>query len=626
MTSSHRRPAAPASPVKGLPSPRTELTDSSRAGRTLPDWVLPLLPGFIREEADAIASALRPADEVLSAPALHSMTATRLSFANTLIDRMVRNRWVINLRECEVNADATGYLGYELDIEGRTYSFGVFSNPPMPPDHVSLFRDTQTDFFAAFVDGPLSRARMEREHAEFDRELWHGRTDEKVLGWTIARRSRIFGAVVSALASGRQPDRQLVIDSGGYLIRNGGYYGNGRMGTAAWPAYAQDNDPLSMPYHIDALCLYLWRIASFDFADAAARAVNEAAARLSDDLRRYFGIGNSSGLGTVAALIRWPARLSAMMLSRELAFAYAKSRPGAPAPASVAKLIRLLGRARDSYATAPDPGAGLVEPRLNVAAALDAIARDVADLEPTWRTTIPHRPWSELVERAARHRSREAVELLHGLLLELHPEVDALQRVQQEGAARPLEIVAEMPLEDLRAVIEQEFSWALNVAFAESGSREFFWYRSEENGENRRGERQVDLGVERETLTDIAGIVRRLYDFVTSHPGPTVGHFLLCEPEHMLAVARVQLAATSPYSELQANVIDRGFRASDGIRCFLTLLGLELPTPASARWVRGVFYRGAPLPAEVAAGDGSEWIFPQLPAFDAAERQESVGA
>jgi hypothetical protein len=94
----------------------------------------------------------------------------------------------------------------------------------------------------------------------------------------------------------------------------------------------------------------------------------------------------------------------------------------------------------------------------------------------------------------------------------------------------------------------------------------------------------------------------------------------------MLAVARVQLAVASPYSELQANVIDRHFRASDGIRCFLTLLGLELLTPASPRWVRGVFYSGAPLPAEVAAGNGSEWVFPQLPVFDTGDRQESVGA
>jgi len=619
------RPTDPSSPVTALPLPPTGGIGAQGPGWSLPNWVLPLLPDFIREEADAVASMLRPADEIMSASALHSMTASRLSFANTLMDRMVRKHWAITLQECEVKADATGYLGYELAVEGRTYSFGVFSNPPMPPDHVSLFRDTQTDFFAAFVDGPLDRARMERECAEFDRELWRGRTDEKALGWTIARRSRVFDAVVSSLASGRQPDRQLVIDSGGYLIRNGGYYGNGRMGTAAWISYADEDSPLSVPYYIDALCLYLWRVASFDVADAAARAVNKAAVRLDDDFRRYFGIGNSSGLGTIAALIRWPARVSAMVLSRELAFAYVKSRPGTPEPGAVAKLIRLLSRARDSYATALDPGAGLVEPRLTVAAAIDAIIGDVRDLESSWHTRPPQRPWCELIERASRHGSREAVELVHALLLELYPEVDALQRVQRDGAIRPLEIAPEMSLNDLCALIEREFSWALDVAFAENGSREFFWYRSEENGENRRGERPVDLGVERETFVDVAGIVRRLYDFVVSDPGPTVGHFLLREPEHMLAVARVQLAATSPYSELRANVIDRHFRASDGIRCFLTLLGLELPAPASARWVRGVFYRGAPLPAEVAAGKGSEWIFPRLPAAETEDRQESVG-
>lgn len=592
----------------------------------LPEWVRRLLPEEMAARADEIASLMRREEEILSAEALHGATATRLSFANTLMDRMIRNRWSISLRECEVTPETTGYLAYELEVEGRSFGFGVFAYTPAPPDHVSLFRDTTTDFLGVLVEGPLDRERMERDRAQFDEALWRGRTDERVYGWTIARRSRVFGPVVDCLSEGRQPDRQLLLESGGYLVRNGGYYGNGRMGTAAWASYAEPEGPLSTPYYIDLLCLYLWRVASLDFADAAARARSASAVRLDDRLRRYFGIGNSSGLGTIAALVRWPIRLSSAVLAREVAFAYVKSLEGPPGEKEVAKLARLLGRARDSYAAAQDPGPELVEPRLEVAAALDAMVKETEALD--W-AEAGERPWLALVEKAARHGSREAVEILHALLLELHPEVDALNEIVRQGPRRPVEVAPEMTMRELVALIEDRFSWALEVDFSAPGARQFFWYRSEENGENRRGERPLDLGVERETFVDVAGLVRRLYDFASSHKARTVGEFLLEEPEQTLAVSRVQLAEESPYSELHADLIGARFRASDGIRLFLTLLGLELPTPATARWVRGVFFRGAPLPDEVAAGEGSEWIFPKLPALEEGappQRCESVGA
>ena len=69
------------------------------------------------------------------------------------------------------------------------------------------------------------------------------------------------------------------------------------------------------------------------------------------------------------------------------------------------------------------------------------------------------------------------------------------------------------------------------------GNREFFWYRSEENGENRRGERSVDIGVERETFIDVAGTARRLYDFLRGLPADDRRvRFLLEEPEHSVGV------------------------------------------------------------------------------------------
>jgi hypothetical protein len=168
-----------------------------------------------------------------------------------------------------------------------------------------------------------------------------------------------------------------------------------------------------------------------------------------------------------------------------------------------------------------------------------------------------------------------------------------------------------MTIADLRLLVETRYSWVLQLDFTRDAARHFFWYRSEENGENRRGERSVDIGVERETFIDVAGSVRRLYDFLQALPEETtVGEFLLGDPEHTLAVQRVQTAEDNPYSEVHADICAEDFLASDGIRTFLAILGLETATPASRRWVRGVFFRGAPLPEDLEQGIEEDWRFP----------------
>jgi hypothetical protein len=585
----------------------TEITPGSVA---IPEWAIACLPREIRDERDAVQRLLRDPGDVLSPAALHTTVATRLSFANTLVDKMARERWTIELSSCAIAADGTGELIYAIGAATRVMSFAVQANPPMPVDRVSLFRDTETDYFAALFDGPFDAAAWEHEKAQFAAELWRGRAGDDVLGWTIARRGRAFEPTLQALAGGHQPGPELVLGSGGYLLRNGGYYGNGRMGTRAWASYALEGRPFESPYHVDLLTLYLWRLVSFTICEAAARARSELAVSLDPAIKRYLGVGNSSGLGTVAALIRWPERLSSFILPREIALAYARSRPAPVDDDAVSTVARLLARAAESYAHAADPGDDLVEPRSEVAAALGEISELVARLADD-QAAFGELPWAELAARAAAAGSREAVELLHSFLIDAYPETDGLRELPSRAAARIHDIRPEMSVARLRTIIEERFDWVLSIDFSAQSARHFFWYRSEENGENRRGERSVDVGSENETFIDVAGAVRRLHDFLQSTaPETTVGEFLLGDPEHTLAVRRVQLSQDMPYSELRADICDEWFLASDGIRTFLSILGLEMAAPASRRWVRGVFYRGAPIPQDLVAGQARDWRFP----------------
>ncbi|MBF8187683.1 hypothetical protein ITP53_18460 [Nonomuraea sp. K274] len=580
---------------------------TARASVRVPQWVFAELSEELGEKVRRAIPLMRSPDEVMRPRILHGMTASKLSFAQTLVRHMAKHQWRIELRECDVAEDGTGFLAYDIRAEELHLSFGVFVYPPLPLGHQRLFRDTQVEFLGVLLDGPIDKERFLRERAEFGARLWRGRTDPKVYGWTIASRgTRTFEEVVDALASGRQPAVSLLDANGGYILRNGGYYGNGRMGTRAWQSYARHGGPLSMPYHIDLFCVYLWRLVSLDLVDATARARNPEAVTLDPRIRRHVGIGNSSGLGTVAALVRWPARLSAFVLTRELGVAYSTAQP--PDASRICRLAVLLENAATAYRNAPEAAPELIEPREEVAAALLRARDELDGLLGIGTEGDGAASWAPLLAAAAGFGSVEAVEVLRTLLLELYPETSEFSRVTAAGMTRSQTVDPTMTVGELRAVLEEHFGWALTLDLHGPGRREFFWYRSEENGENRRGERSVDVGIERETFIDVAGVVRRLHDFLTSVPDEvSVGRFLLEEPEHALSVARVQLAAEAPYSELRASVCDADFLASNGIRCFLSVLGIELPTPHSGRWVRGLFFRGAPLPADLAAGREGEW-------------------
>ena len=574
----------------------------------VPDWVYEVLPAQLGEEVRAAAPLLRPPVEVMSQRTLHGMTASRLSFAQTLVRRMVEHRWRIELQVCDVAVDGTGFMAYDIHAEDLHLSFGVFVYPALPLGQPRLFRDTTVEFLGILLEGPVDVARFRREQAQFDEHVWRGRTDSDVFGWTIAGRgSRTFDEVVEALADGRQPDVARLDRGGGYILRNGGYYGNGRMGTRAWTSYAAAHGALSTPYHVDIFSVYLWRLVSVDLVDATAKARNPRAAALDPRIKRHVGIGNSSGLGTVAALVRWPARTSGCILARELAFAWVKARPGPVDPQVRRRLSGLLGNAAVAYENAPTADEALLRPREHVSATLRSLRGDVerGDDGPLGDVI---RPWQRLVEVARGYGDVEATEVLHTLLLELFPDVAEFAAVTLAGMARTHVVDPTMSVGCLREAVATDFGWVLDLDLEQEGAREYFWYRSEENGENRRGERSVDVGTERETFIDVAGSVRRLHDCLDGQPAArSVGRFLLDEPELALTVARVQLAHQSPYSELHESVCSTDFLASNGIRCFLALLGIELPTPHSGRWVRGLFFRGAPLPEDLAVGREDQW-------------------
>ena len=119
-------------------------------------------------------------------------------------------------------------------------------------------------------------------------------------------------------------------------------------------------------------------------------------------------------------------------------------------------------------------------------------------------------PWNHLVEWASAHASLECQELVHSLILELHPElVNELE--QYMGVSEFTRLDARMTVEQLQSHIENHYGWALQIDFSNPSSEYFFWYVSQEKEEPRRGERYNEPGSELEMRIGVARDVARLY-------------------------------------------------------------------------------------------------------------------
>lgn len=537
---------------------------------------------------------------------------------------MISERWRIERQSFRCDGEGDAHARYAIDIGGRHFTYVVRGFRWDGQEKVGRRADgAYRDMYSAIFVGTPDEARIEREIATFDsRNAYTMRTDAAVTGWAPANRSvRFFDYVVDALAEGRQPDPRMIGRGGGYILRNGGYNGSGRNGTASYEGFESDH-PFHHPYFADLFALYLVRQVSIDLVDGIAAARNAHAAALAPDIARYIGIGNSSGQGMCVAMQRWPHWVATWMMVRELSVAYAKSMPIAAEPARAERLSKLLARASSYYGSVQLQCEDYVVPNNVVAGNLSTVRSWLIELLRNRRTEGLR--WGDFAARVQRAFDAETLEQVNSLLVEVYPEfADAAAEYLPVGSNRERDFVPETRVGDLRRHLGARYQWALRYDLTRAGARHNFWYHSADNGEQRMGQRLVDPHEEFESFIDHIGLVQRLAAALATYDDDArVAEVIADEPELAFAVSRVQYLADVPYAEFRGNLIDREFVPAQLIRFMLAILGLECSNPLSTRYVRGVFFQGMPLAHEVAAGPGEDWLFPLPPV--SAEREASV--
>lgn len=571
-----------------------EQSMAARSKLTLPPFLEDRLNEFCGGVgSDGVRSLLRDPDELMTVRTLSCMKASRLSFADMLVSRMVRQRWSITRLSGECDDDGAGRFVYRIDASNHSFTYIARAYPWDGKEKVGRRSDgALRDMFGALFVHLADEDRIEREFETFDmRDTDAMRTDADVIGWTPANRSgRHFDEVVNALAEGRQPDMNGDIQ---YLLRNGGFQSSGRNGSISYPGIPVDH-PLCHPFFADLFAVYLVRLVSIDLVNAVARNRNPKAASLDARLARHLGVGNSSGQGMCVALQRWPHWVSTWVTQRELAFAYAKAQPvSAESLASVAASIEIavagyesMDRLDEAYGT-PGPV---------IAANLRTIAG--------WLKAPFQGRWADVSDRVSASMEGETREQFNSFLLDLVPEFcDAIAPYFVIGTSRERILDPAMSVGTLREILRRNYSWALRSDRTYAATHRHFWYHSVDNGEQRRGDRIVDPHEEFESFIDHFGLIQRLASVLVSYDDNTVvGEITLRHPDLHFAISRVQYLDGLAYAEIRDCLADQTFYPSQLIRFFLASLGIRYATPLSIRYVRGTFFQHAPLPEDLVAG------------------------
>ncbi|MCK0168294.1 hypothetical protein MWU52_12080 [Jannaschia sp. S6380] len=541
------------------------------------------------------ANYRRDAADVMRLSRMGAAHPTRLSFHRVLLRRMQAEGWTFDRPVFDFDAAGVGRAVYRARGPERTYSLVAFGHDLPPEQRSDRVIATAWDATFALFDGEPDAADLDRLAADVPVQE-AGRVTRKELTLSRANRSvRLFANVVTALSEGRQPDAEMLAQTG-YLMRTTAVYGSGKFG-AACHADMAIRPELAAPFQAEMLTVWLIRTFTVDLVEHMARARGgDVAVPLDPALRRGLGVGNSTGLGMAPFLVRHPRLLNSWMMVREEALARVRSRPDATA-AEVEECRIALEEAQENAriwnSEHPLQGARLTDLRTG----LDRIA---AHIEAEWDPTDPH-PWDALWRWAEANVAAEAQEALVAILLEPHGDlVDGLMSCLSADEHAGFAIDGTMSVGVLRGLMTDSYGWATGTDYAGTSECARFWYVSEDKLEPRLGERHEEPGAERELPLDIgrqaAALTAALEKF---DPATPVARLLLATPEHRPMVRRAQMTRGHPFAEIRDNLISADLLPIDMLRCKLAFFGATRFDPRSDRWVRISLFQGAPYPDEL---------------------------
>ena len=524
-----------------------------------------------------------------------------------LTRRMAREQWRFSRPAFAIDDKGVGHAIYTAHTPRRAYSLVAFAHDL--PDEMRSDRVIAEAWDATFTlfDGIPTAADIQRLQQNVPLQE-AGRVSAKELSLSRANQSvRMWNYVLDCLAAGQQPDMAR-IDEVGYLMRTTAVYGSGKFGAADRETLA-NREELQAPFQAEMLSVYLTRAFVRDLMEHMAFVKGgKQAARLHPEIARRLGIGNSTGLGMAPFLVNHPVLLNNWIMAREEAIARVRRLPQASETAAqtfrrvLRQNILSINRWHSEHPIQKEKLS-----RLN--RDMDLLRRHIDDAG----LRAPY-PWHTLMRWATKSLSEEGQECLASLILEPYGDlIDDLCASMSDGGG-DFTIDGTAPVGDIRALMEENFAWALKLNWHAKENCARAWYVSEEKLEPRLGERFAEPIAEFEQplapARDAVAAWRDLQNWKDAQP---IAEFLLRHPEHRSAVRRVQIGVHAPYGEIRDNTIGAALLPIDMLRAKLSFFGATHFDPRSDRWVRICMYVGAPYPETLAPDNADQWVYPELP-------------
>ena len=553
---------------------------------------------------DIESDFMRSPEKVMRLDRMGSSFPTRLSFMRTLIRRMSKENWQFKRTLRKVDKDGYGVSVYSAITPKRTYSLIAFTQvipADMRTDRViaevwdatfSLFDGvpTQEDIDYLAENTPLQEGGRYRPS-----ELVLARANKSL---------RVFENIISALASGNQPDIEL-ISSVGYLMRTTAVYGSGKFGCADRAKIA-DRPECRAPFQIELLAVYLIRWFTIDLVEELAKERGgKQAVRLDQNISRFIGVGNSTGLGMAPFLLKHPSLIHNWVVAKETALARVRSIETA-LPGTLEVFLKSLLQASqhiDEWNVADEVQTARITCLTDEIQSLRMWCEDESNIFRPY-------PWNGIYQFVEDNFSLECQEMIVSLIIEPHGSiVDDLADTMSTTTIPKFK--AAMSLAQLKEVVADAYKWATTIDFSLEESQHHFWYYSEDKLEPRFGSKGVDDGVDQEMPLAIGRDVHDLNEVLaTTDEDMPIGEFAMNYPQFRHIIRRIQNTFERPYSEVQDNLLSESMRPLDLLRFKLAFFGASKFDPKSDLWTRISMYQGAPLPEQIQDPNHDCWSFP----------------
>jgi hypothetical protein len=552
------------------------------------------------------ALPLRPASQVMKLERLGAYHQSRLSFMRTLVRRIFRERWKIEPSIFNLDNEGYGTVVFEIHAPHGLFSFVLFSDYLSPDDRNDRVIASKWDLTMALVEGQVDETYIEQLRQNVPKQE-AGRVDARVFVLSRANRSaRNFDYVVDQLATGQQPDVSKIAKVG-YLYRTTAVYGSGKLGMADWEKVREKHKDFARPFAGEMfVCLMLRHFSLLQVEHIARHKLPEKFTKMKSGIKRYFGIGNSTGLGMAPYLVNHPLLINQWIEMRELALARVRALGNLDHDMcqSLEKLIDRCSQhtcetiTEDEWQTNNNK----------------AVIEDMALL----KTHIDggFESWNELIKFSEQHCSLQGQEMLVSCMMELYPElVDELEDFHTSDECLDLDPL--MSIQQLKEVIENRYDWALTIDFDAEGARETYWYRSEEKMEPRLGSVSDIDGKKKQMALGVGYAVYKCYHqllvYIAKNPDHSTARFMVAQPKLRGIVRRIQGMNRCVYGDIQANLLDKEVLPMHLLRAKLAFFGVSKFDPRSRLWVRNTMFQGAPLLEDIGKAFSDDWFMPLVP-------------